>query len=250
MEPNADGKAVQPEAVAKTTVPIAATTKVEPAPQPSQEEVIKNLVAQELAKYKEASIREIQSIKDRSLAEVDRARRQTETYYGNALRSVVGDDPDMRTKAELAALQAREQLRIQQDQDEVVRRNADQFDQKYQDKVTKMLKRFDVDPSDKRLNWASDEPDRLERLDKITESAETIYKANKQIAEDKYSAMNKRINDLEGKTKQEHIEKNSVSTSASPGSASDEAVRDAFIKNPSDPDNRRRMDEVRARRKR
>jgi len=76
-----------------------------------------------------------------------------------------------------------------------------------------VLKRFDVDPTDKRIDWAENETDRLERLDKITESAEKIFRSNLKAKDE---LTKKEL----AKLKQE-LGIDSVDTSAPSGSTND-----------------------------
>lgn len=245
-------KPVQPEVVAKPTTPTAAPAPApEPAKQPSLDEIASKLslsMDDKISKLTESFRREMQSTKDKSIAEVERARRQAEITL-QAIRSVAGDDPDPQTRIQMATLQAQVYSAQQEAQQEEARRRSEGFFQAYQDKVTKILKRFDVDPTDKRINWNTNEPDLLERLDKITESAEAIHRANKKEAEEKYSSLDKRVKEMEGKSKEANKEANSVNTGNASGSASDEAIRNAYIKNPENIENRKRYMELRARRK-
>jgi hypothetical protein len=247
-------KPVQPEVASQGATPTAAPAPVpEPAKQPSQEEIFSKLLDSKLPEYFNKMVeplkREFQSTKDKSIAEVERARRQAEETL-RSIQYVAGDDPDPQTRVRIAELQAQARVAQRQQYEDQVQRNGEQFLQKYQEKVKKILKRFDVDPDDKRMNWHENETDQLERLDKITESAETIYRANKKDSEDRYSSLDKRIKEMEGKSKKENIEANSVDTSSSSGTQSEKSIRDAYIKNPYDPDNSRKYMEMRSKRKR
>ncbi len=210
-------KPIQTETVSTETESKAETgdKTPEPAKQPSLEEIRSELAKsmdEKIAQITTSFKREMQSTKDKSVAEVERARRQAEETL-RAIQSMAGDDPDLQARIQVAAYQAQSRTAQQAQSEEAVRRNADEFSQKYQDKVVKILKRFDVDPTDKRIDWAENETDRLERLDKITESAEKIFRSNLKANEEKSK---KEL----AKIKQE-LGIDSVDTSAPTGSTND-----------------------------
>jgi hypothetical protein len=185
----ADEQIVQPDAASTGAAPTAEPPKVEPAPQPSQDEIIKQtvskLVAEELAKHTEVSKREIQSIKDRSIAEVERARKVAEDNYANAMRTVAGDDPELQTKAQLAAYQAQARINQQRQYEDMSHRQQSEFDRNFKDANTQFVTDIGLDLNDKRIDWGDGEGNYLERMKRIQKSVAVIAKEERKTIEEK-----------------------------------------------------------------
>ncbi len=219
---------VQPEVVSNETNSNAGNTTNAvdtTAKQPSQEELIRQMVAKEIESFKEQSKRELQSTKDRYLAEIEKANRRvkaTETIQANALKAVVGDDPELQKSARLAQLEAEKQLTSQMDYEEMTRRQQQEFDKNFKEAHVKFVKKLGFDPDDKRIDWGDGEGNYLTRLQKILDSVSTI-------ATEKLSAAEKKLLEYEAKEKKKaNIEANSVDTANAAGASSDAEFVKAF----------------------
>ncbi len=221
---------VQPDAVSTET---ESTTEAKAeVKQPSIDEITGKLTSQmdeRINKLAESFRREMQSAKDKSIAEVERARRQAEEHFTNAMRTVVGDDPDLQTKAQLAQYQARERLSQQKTYEDMSHRQQEEFDKNFKDANSQFVTDLGINPEDKRIDWGDGEGNYLERMKRIQKSVAQITKEQKKALEDNYAVLDKRIKEIEGKAKkQENIEANSVDTSHAAGSGSDEAFMKSY----------------------
>jgi len=183
--------------------------------------LIQQKVAEAMSQATEQAKRELQSIKDKSRAEIETAARRArlaEGTLGAVKTQLQGIDPDMAKEIELAELRAKEQGRSTLEQEEAAVRGQAEFHQKFLDNLSEVVTSMGIDPSDKRIDWAQDAPDYLIAQRRVLDSAQKIQK---EVLQAKESVMEKRLKDLEAKVGQANIEVNSDSTAASEGAGSD-----------------------------
>ncbi len=222
-----DGENVQPGAVPEGTVSTEADTKsVETdketqSAQPLTQAQISKMIEDALAPAKEAALREIQSVKDRAAAEVEKARRKA-TINEDTLNQVRGTlkeaDPNLASQLELAELRARDQHHKEYEMNEGVKQQLTAFDQAFHTGVNQFLGSLGIDPKDTRLDWGSDAKDYLEKRNRIDNSVGKILSENRKEAEKK---MTQDFKTLESKIRKE-LGLDSVDTSHSATKSSDE----------------------------
>lgn len=215
---------VQPSELVSPTVepvPPAAVTPPEPSPEEILNQKISEAVAKAVAeatvKETERSKREIQSAKDKAMAEVAAAQRRARFAEStmDATRTRIKElDPDIAKEMELAEYRAKEQNRQAMEQQEQAAQYQADIVQQFHSQMNQLITGLGVDPIDKRIDWADDAPDLLTAQRRIQDSVVKIQKENIQTMQ---SGFEKRLKDLEEKAKQANIEVNSVDTTVSPG---------------------------------
>ena len=220
MEGDNTQQVVQTGAVPMGTTSNEAPQPQEPLPEQKMEAMIQQKVADEIKKATEVARREIQSIKDKSKAEVESAVRRarlaenTLTATRAHLQTI---DPEQAKEVELAELRAKEHGRQTMEQEEAMAREQMEFHQKFQSTLAQFITYLGVDPSDKRIDWADDaQYNYLERQRRVLDSVAKIQKENVQTTQ---SSWEKRLKALEAKEGQANIEANSVNTAVSQGAA-------------------------------
>jgi len=202
-----DEQDVQPDVVSEGT-PSPEAEK--PQAQPLTEERIQQIVDERLGSAKqevERARRELQSWKDRTSNEVERARLAEETLasYQAGFRDI---DPD---NAELMRLKASDKAYKMTEYQRQQRQQAENFDRSFLGNMSQTIAEMGVDPNDKRIDWGERKGDYLADQRKILASAVKISKENAKVAQDKSVQQQK---DREDK---EREEVDSVDTSASVG---------------------------------
>lgn len=194
------GEAEIPEAVIKEP------PKPEPAQtQPSAEEILKQKIDEAIAPLKsevEKAKREIQSTKDRALAEAERARKALQRAQWaestiEGIRQNVGDlDPDVQAKIELAELRAKDKSYQTAEQEEQSRQQMNAFIQTFNSQMNQFITDAGIDPNDKRIDWGQDAKDYFDVQRRILASVNTIRRENVKMEQDNRV---KEIKDLEAK---------------------------------------------------
>lgn len=146
-----------------TTEPVAIQASA-----PSAEEVLNQKIAEAVTKAltteTEKSRREIQSAKDKAMAEVQSAQRRArlaESTVTATQRHLESLDPDTAKELELAQLRAEREGRMTMEQEEQMRRQQDDFHNRFQSGLSVYAQRVGVDPKDARLDWNIDPADYL-----------------------------------------------------------------------------------------
>lgn len=213
-----------------TSVVESVSTEVIKPPEPSAEEkmtaMIQAEVAKAVAKETELARREIQSVKDKSKAEVESALRRVRLAESTAeatRRSLQSLDPDTAEKVELAGYRAKEQGRQSLEREDVARRQQEEFHQQFHSNLTQFITGLGVDPADQRIDWAGDATNAgnyLEAQRRVLDSVSKIQKENVKVTE---SNLDKKIKEAEARIAKKlgYDEVNSVSTAASVGVSSD-----------------------------
>ena len=206
--------------------PVPPTTEppkpVEPvAPQPLTEERIQQMIAAATAgavdQAKQLGRRELQSEQDRNKADLARMQRRArigEETLGAVRFRVRETDPEMADKIELEELRIRERGRATLEQEESAKTYQEEIVNRFQTNMTQFITDLGIDPTDKRIDWATDAPDLLTAQQKILASTTKIQKENQQTLQ---TGFDKRLKELEAKIGKVDVEANSVSTAASAG---------------------------------
>ena len=231
------------------TVPPAAPSTGEVAPAqttlevttsahgPSTDEAkIAELVKAEVAKATEAARREIQSIKDKSVAEVSRhAQRATiaDASVRATIESLRQSDPTAATELENRVLRTERDERAREEQQRAQAEAIQEIRAEFRTTMEDAVREMGLDPSDKGIDWGDDAPTPAAAQKRIIASAKAIKKGKEtQVAspkvdvkglQDQIAALTKEIASLKG-------ENNSVDTSAPSGTPSGPSAEAKFMK--------------------
>ena len=215
---------VKQEQVSQPTEPVspeAGKQPTTPAPEPSLDPKVATLinqkVAEELAKATEASKREIQSVKDKAKREVELAQKRAqlaEGTLGATQTYLKGLDPETAKEFELAQLRAEKQGRMSLEQEEQLRSQREAYAKSLQDSLYAHLKELEIDPEDKRIDWALDAPDYLTGRGRFDASVTKVLKERAKTSE---ADLEKRITEKIKKDLGVTEDVNSVDTSISGG---------------------------------
>ena len=211
--------------VPEGTAPVAEVKPPEVKPpevaQPITEERLQQLLAQQAETLK----RSLQSEKDKAVAEVRREaekalrrERLEKDAIKSSLRGYDADSGKSPAEAlELAELRARDQVYQQSEVEETQRKQSEAYVQQLKTSLTDSLRELEIDPEDKRIDWAAEEPNYLTGRSRFDKSVAKIVKENRTKEKD---SLEKRLKDVELRINKEA---NSVDTSVS-GSASVESI--------------------------
>ncbi len=209
----------------------AGAQKVEPT-QPTPDELLQTKIAEAVSKAvaleTEKARRELQSTKDRAMAEVNTAQRRArvaETVLGSTRTSLQTEDPDLAKTMRLAELEAEKRSRAEVEQEEVLIHQQQEFHNTFISGLSQFITSLGVDPTDKRIDWAADSPNYLEAQRRVLDSVSRIQKEQVQTMK---TGLEKRLSDLEKKVGKVNVEVNSVDTTTSGGVVNQDDK--AFIK--------------------
>jgi hypothetical protein len=208
-----DVKNIQPEVVSEGATPTVAP---EPQPQPLTEEVINKRISEAIASATEKATREIQSVKDKSKAEIERAQNEAKLHREtfSTFKSTLGElEPEVANKLELAELKAKDRAFQSAQQSEQVAKQQQETLEKFNSNMTQFITESGLDPTDKRVDWGSDAQTLLDKQAKILASVAKIHKANAKDSSEKQSQL---IKDEIAKVRKE-LNLDSVDTSNSVG---------------------------------
>ena len=172
----------EPASVVEPVSPVV-EPKVEPQPpQPLTEERVQQLIAEATQKAieqgKDLGKREMQSIKDREVAEISRKARQAEARLGAYDSNLANLDETTREAIETARLKGDNKYYQDILQEEENRKQQDayfeQMSQSLRDEVTAL----GIDPNDKRIDYAREEGDYFKGRQRFTGSLSKILKTN------------------------------------------------------------------------
>lgn len=202
-----DAKNVQPDEASEG----AESKEEKPQEQPLTREEVQRMIAEQAEQAK----REIQSAKDKAMAEVASYRKRAQSAEGTLadLEEGFGEiDPEranqIKTKAKLKEYQRKE---VEESQRQAMQQAVSNFESTLSEYVNDL----GIDPNDNRLDWGKDlsmdSPGYfLSRQSKFLKSIAKIQKENKQATEDKRSQEQK---DKDAKLRKDI---DSVETSAAP----------------------------------
>jgi len=220
-----DGKDVQP-AGASTDGANAPETKQEAtqAPpestpdksqtQPLTPDAIAKMIEDKLAPIQEDAKRQIQRVKDKAGAEVEKANRRVADAE-NRLNQVRGklkeSNPDLATELENSDLKSRVEHYENQDKEDQVRQQMAQFDQTFKSNINQFITDMGIEPTDKRIDWGDDAPNYLEKQNRVMASLAKIHKTEAKKYQDSVA---QQIKDAEARLRKE-LGLDSVDTSNS-----------------------------------
>lgn len=198
------------EQVSNETVSSGETTqKTETKVEPLTEERIQQLIAEATQKAieqgKVLGKREMQSIKDREVAEVQRkaelAESRAKAYETNLT------DLDEETRAKLEAGKKNGELdyyktRIQEEES---RKQQEAYYEKLNQSLKDEVSVLGIDPSDSRIDYATDAPDYFEGRKRFSASLAKIVKQDKEkTSQDVMKQAEERFKKLEADFRKEH----------------------------------------------
>jgi hypothetical protein len=195
---------VSTETVSKTDLAGAvAPDAVVNQAQPLTQEAISKQIEDALAPIKEATKREIQSVKDKAKTEVDKAIRKAELAENtlNQARAKLREtNPEV--VAELEAAELKETVRHykSRDAEEQTQQQFAQFDQTFKTNVNQFVTELGLDPNDKRIDWGDDAKDYLDKQSRILKSVTAIQKAETKKADEKRS---QEVKDIEARLRKD-----------------------------------------------
>lgn len=181
------------------------------------QEMIDKAVLKATEQAKETGRRELQRQQDRNKAVLEREQRRSQSTEGllRDIRTRYQEiDPEVAKDLELEELRAREKSRTSLEQEEEQRRQQEAAIQVLQTSLVDYLKSLDIDPEDKRIDWADDAKDYVTGRSRFDASVVKIIKENQKTMQDGFE---KRLKTLEDKLKEGETEANSVETETSPG---------------------------------
>jgi hypothetical protein len=211
-----DVKNIQPEVVSEGATPTVAPEVTVAQPQPLTEEVINKRISEAIASATEKATREIQSVKDKSKAEIERAQNEAKLHREtfSTFKSTLGElEPEVANKLELAELKAKDRAFQSAQQSEQVAKQQQETLEKFNSNMTQFITESGLDPADKRVDWGSDAQTLLDKQAKILASVAKIHKANAKDSSEKQSQL---IKDEIAKVRKE-LNLDSVDTSNSVG---------------------------------
>jgi uncharacterized membrane-anchored protein YjiN (DUF445 family) len=230
---------VQPEgAVPEGTVSADDSAGTTPSPdaktdqiQSLSQEAIAKMIQDAVAPIKEVTARNIQSVKDKAAAEIDKANRRAgiaEITLNQIRGRLKESNPEFATELEISELRTRDQHYQQRDLEDQARQQQTQFEQSFKTNLNQFVTELGVDPGDKRIDWGDDAPNYLERQGRILNSVAKIQKAEAGKA---LESVNQQIKDAETRLRKE-LGLDSVDTSHSVGSKipDDKKTADDWIK--------------------
>ena len=202
-----DDKDVQPKGdVSQETPSVEAETPTPepPQPQPLTEDVLKQrideAVGKALGEQTEKAKREIQSVKDKSKAEIEQAYRRAYTAE-TTLQGIVPElDEDTRNKLELHQLRGVAAQYQSKEQEDAQRQQMETFVQTFNSQMNQFITDAGIDPADKRIDWGKDAKDYFEVQQRVLSSVNKIQKENTKAADEKRS---QDLKDLEAKLRKD-----------------------------------------------
>ena len=148
------------------------------AEQPLTEERVAQLIA-DAVKGKSGEIeRYFQSKADVKVAQAEYRARQAEARHAAMASTLKGLRPEQVDKLRLADLDAQARFNAALEEEERQRQVTTTFDQSFNESITEHIKSLDIDPTDKRIDWAKDSSDYVEKQRRILASAAKISKEN------------------------------------------------------------------------
>lgn len=166
-------------------------------PQPLTEERIQQLIAEAtqraIEQGKQLGKREMQSIKDREVAEISRKARLAESKARAYDSSFANLDEDTRSALEQAKLKGENKYYQDVFQEEENRRNQEAYANQLRQSLKEEATALGIDPNDNRIDYALDEGDYFKGRQRFTGSLSKIIKANQDTAtkqmQDNFKAM-------------------------------------------------------------
>ncbi len=226
------GQTSTTESVQSPVEAVKATEVVKPL-EPTQEEVlskkIEEAVAKALASETEKSRREIQSTKDKAIAEVQLAERRrmlAERTMEATQKQIQTLDPETAKEFELARLRAESQGRLSLEQEEVARQSRMDFDSQFNGSLVQFIQNMGVDPTNPSIDWAKDATSTGDYLTAQRRVLDSVAKIQKENAKNLEMSIEARVKEVEKKVRKDLgiDEVNSVSAQMSGGAVSGSGI--------------------------
>ena len=216
---NAQGQALKEEPVPTPTGEVEKGTVQPPAPLTPEalQEMIDKAVAKATEQAKEMGRRELQRQQDRNKAALERESRRAGSAEGliKSIRTRYQDEnPELAKDLELEELRARDAARRSHEEEETIRQQQESFAQALQTSLVEHLKSLDIDPQDKRVDWAEDAKDYVTGRSRFDTSVAKIIKENQETMK---KGFEDRLKALEDKINKSQEEANSVDTTIPKG---------------------------------
>ena len=181
------------------TEPGTPTTETKPLA-PEVEARLQQMIAEATARTKAEAIeqgktlgrREMQSIKDKEVADALRRARLAETEAASFQSGLDGLDDEAKLKIENSRLRGRDQFYQTQQREEDSRRQQETYVQNLKGSLHKHLEDLGIDPQDKRVDWAEDAGDFLSGRSRFDTS---VAKILKETSQKKASTLKKELDD-------------------------------------------------------
>lgn len=174
---------------AKTEPTVVDPAKSSPTPDEIINQKIAEAVKVALASETEKSRRELQSVKDKSIAEVVAAQRRAkiaETQNGAIQKHLQTLDPDTAKELELAQFRAEREGRLSVEQEDAVKFQKAEFNTQFYNDLNQFVQNIGVNPTDSRIDWAGDATtsgDYLSAQKRVLDSVAKIQKENAKTLE-------------------------------------------------------------------
>jgi len=196
-----------------------ATPKTEEATkeQPLTAEQVQQMIAEETEKVR----RQIQSDKDKAVAEVrreaDRRVRFAEEKAASIKSSLTNLDPEVAKEIELAELRGERKTKQQQDAEEAARRAFRETYDTFHTNMNQYVTDLGIDPKD--IDWGDEGEPLLQKQQRILGQ---VSKKQKDLAKDAEKKAEDKFKDLEQKLRKD-LGLDSVPTETSPGVSGSDA---------------------------
>jgi len=242
------------EPVSTTKSPEEVEEKVES--QPLTEERVQQLIAEATQKATQEAIemgkslgkREMQAIKDREVAQV---KRQADILERRAKAYETGFsdlDEDSRARLETRKLQSENEYFKIREQEEEARRQQEVYFERLNQSLKNEVTSMGIDPSDSRIDYATDAGDYFEGRKRFTDSLAKIVRAEKESLEKTtLQKAEERFKELEVAFRKEHgLDLQDTTTSAGVVNQSDADFMAAWgaYELPDNKENRARYEEI------
>lgn len=160
-------------------------SKEEPQPQPLTEERVQQMLAEQA----ESIRRQLQSDKDKAVAEVrreaDKRARFAESKTNAYETSFKSLDEETQRDIELAKYREQDKYYQSAAQEEARRQEEATYFQRMNDSLVDEVRTWDIDPEDKRIDFASDASDYFTGRKRFIDSLQKIVREKQKEAEDK-----------------------------------------------------------------
>ncbi len=188
-----DANSIQPEVASEgaTSTAIPEVKAEGEQKQPLTEDTLNQRISEATKTFTEqveAAKRELQSVKDKSKSEVERALREAQVHKEalSSFKSGLGDiDPEVSKNLELAELKARDKARQTVDYEQLLAQQQQALLETFNSNLTQYVTDMGVKPDDKRIDWGKDAPTLLEKQQRILVSLGKIHKEDSKVAEDR-----------------------------------------------------------------
>ena len=155
-----------------------AASEVKPAETPISREEIAQLIADGVKDKSVEIERHFQSLSDKRVSQAEYRAKQAEARHEAVMTSYKTLNPAMADKLRLADLDAKAKFDADLEAEKEERQVREAFTQSFTDGITEHIKNLEVDPTDKRIDWATDTNDYVLKQRRILASVSKISKGD------------------------------------------------------------------------